>query len=477
MAVVLLVTTFVHAQITWQYTFGGYGSDEGRSVKQTADGGFIVCGSTGSFGPGNGDVYVIKLDSLGSKEWSGAYGTALTDEGWSVVPLADGSVVGGTTYSGTNSGYDGLLIRLDDTGEVVWQKTAGTDQWDLLYDVVGNASGFLAVGQSYSSGSGDVWLVQFDADGDTLWTRTFGTDHVEEGRALCVTPDGGCVIAGSDRLDDGSIDVLVMKVDQNGALEWRRSLGGPGDQTGYGITIAGDSNFVVGGSTRGFADPWSMLMAKLNTSGDSLWLTSPGGGAEDWEGHEILALDDGQLVMAGYSSGIGAGGRDAYLIFTDPDGYWTFGPSYGGFEDDEFWAVDTTSDGGFVCVGSTNSLGPGIEAVFVVKTDGDTLNAPIIEVFDPLAVPETGPLGPLVLFPDPARPHDLITINAVGHIPGSGSIEVTLADVYGRPVHRSSLPPSEDRFELPDLRPGLYFITLRRAGEQWLSGRLVVSAG
>lgn len=477
MAAVLVVATFAHAQITWQYTFGGYGSDEGRSVQQTADGGYLVCGSTGSFGPGNGDVYVIKLDSLGTKEWSGAYGTALTEEGWSVVPLADGSVVGGTTYSGTNSGYDGLLIRLDDSGEVVWQKTAGTDQWDLLYDVAGNASGFLAAGQSFSSGSGDVWLVQFDADGDTLWTRTLGTDHVEEGRALCVTPDGGCVIAGSEWLDDGSIDALVMKVDQNGALEWSRSLGGPGDQKGYGIAIATDSNFVVGGSTRGFAEPWSMLMAKLNTSGDSLWLTSPGGGTEDWEGHEILALDGGQLVMAGYSSGIGAGGRDAYLIFTTPDGYWSFGPSYGGFEDEEFWAVDTTSDGGFVCVGSTSSLGPGIEAVFVVKSDGDTLNAPIIEVFDPLSLPDADPLGPPMLFPNPAQAHDVITINTGGQMGCSRSVEVDMVDVHGRSLLITSLASGTRQFELPDLSPGLYTVTIQWAGERKLIGRLVVTDG
>ena len=104
----LLWATVADGQITWRKTYGGFGIDVGHSIKQTLDGGYLALGTTGSFGLGSSDFYLVKLDADGNREWSSTYGTPSIEQGWSIAQGVNGYALAGFT-SGIGGGYDGMV--------------------------------------------------------------------------------------------------------------------------------------------------------------------------------------------------------------------------------------------------------------------------------------------------------------------------------------------------------------------------------
>ena len=116
--------------------YGGNGYDVGYDVKQTLDGGYIITGSTSSFGQGNTDMYLLKLDSLGQKQFETSFGGYNNEIGKSVVQLSDSSyVMVGYTSSTGFGGYDIFLVKADKAGTLLWQKTIGGTDWDFAHSL------------------------------------------------------------------------------------------------------------------------------------------------------------------------------------------------------------------------------------------------------------------------------------------------------------------------------------------------------
>ena len=206
----------------WTRTYGGDSTDLGYSVLQTSDGGYIIAGSTESFGAGEFDVYLIKADANGDTIWTKTYGGTEYDFGYSIAQTFDGGyIAAGYTESYGAGLRDVYLIRTDSLGDTLWTKTFGGDSHDGGYSIQQTSDGgYVVVGYTEVS----AYLIKMDANGDTSWTRAYElTDALAtSGRSVQQTADNGYIIAGRSTyapppVPSGS---FLIKTNVNGDTIW-----------------------------------------------------------------------------------------------------------------------------------------------------------------------------------------------------------------------------------------------------------------
>lgn len=318
----------------WQKAIGGVGSDIARSVVQTADEGFVVAGSTDSFGTGEGDALVVKMDGSGDIEWQRAYGTPRSDEVRSIKEVVDdGFIVVGMTTNIKETGYldfpqvletDAWVLRLDGSGNIVWQFAIGGEEDDYATDVcLVSDGGFLVVGHTRSSGFGDwdCWAIKLDFLGGVVWQKTYGTASGEEVAAVAQSADGGFVVLGRTA---GPYDYktlgLVIKLDADGGVLWQKTFENADWITTKSLVQESDGSVVFVGDADPIASGDSdLILVKMSIDGDIEWQKSYGGGFDEY-GSGVVETGDGTYAISGYAASYGAGEYDCWSMEVDVDG-------------------------------------------------------------------------------------------------------------------------------------------------------------
>ncbi|MEO0211763.1 MAG: hypothetical protein ABIN66_07925 [candidate division WOR-3 bacterium] len=205
---------------SWAKTFGGLSYEWPYSVAKTVDGGCAIAGITQSFGAGRWDFFVIKLISDGSLTWAKTFGGASDDWSYSIIQPADGYVIVGTTASYGVGNRDILVIKLALNTSLIWARTFGGPGDDWAGSVIQTADGGYAVGgytTSFGAGNGDLLILKLASDGSLTWAKTFGGTSMDSAHSLIQTTDGGYAIAGyTTSFGAGSRDFLVLKLDSDG---------------------------------------------------------------------------------------------------------------------------------------------------------------------------------------------------------------------------------------------------------------------
>ncbi len=276
---VYLIRTNANGIVLWSKEYGGsIGlSDKGYSVRETSDGGFIITGTTETYGSGGDDVYLLKVSALGAVQWTTTIGSAgavsVMDAGREVQETNDGGyiVVGYTSAIDINFS-DVYLIKLNSTGVVQWKKTYGGSSYDIGYTVQQTTdNGFIigATTNSYGAGNWDAYLIKTDANGVLQWSKAYGKSGEDRAQCARQTPDGGYILCGrSASFGLGSFDVALYKTDANGTLLWTKGYGGAGDDQGFYVRPIGTS-FVFCGYTVSFgAGIKDVFFAKSDASGN-----------------------------------------------------------------------------------------------------------------------------------------------------------------------------------------------------------------
>jgi len=355
---------------------GGEKFDAGVSLIQTSDGGYAIAGYTESFGAGEKDVYVVKLDANGNLQWTKTIGGPESEEGNSLIQTSDGgyAIAGYTTSFGAGE-WDVYVVKLDANGNLQWTKTIGGKGWDVGISLIQTSDGGYAITgltQSFGAGGADVYVVKLDASGNLQWTKTFGGKNDDGGISLVQTSDGDYAIAGSTRsFGAGEADVYVVKLDANGNLQWTKTIGGKKHDVGSSLIQTSDGGYAITGATKSFgAGEADVYVVKLDANGNLQWTKTIGGPGYEI-GHSLIQTSDGGYAIAGNTESLsfGAGWNDVYVVKLDANGNLQWTKTIGGPGSEEGYSLIQTSDGGYAIAGYTKSFGAGKNDVYVVKLD------------------------------------------------------------------------------------------------------------
>ena len=392
----VLIAAAAFAQVApdtlWTRTYGGSNYDCGLSARQTTDGGFVIAGTVDSdYGWDYGDVWLIKTNANGDTVWTQTYGGNGTDQGRCVQQTNDGGyIIVGSTYSYGAGGRDVYLVKTNANGDTAWTRTFGGSSDDTGVSVQQTSDGgYIIVGYTWSYGAGDwdVYLIKTDANGNESWHRTFGGSRLDTGSSVLQTTDGGYIIAGTtiSLTPFGGSDVYLIKTDANGNQLWYRIFGVEGFDNGASVQQTTDGGYIIAGETHGLAvgtmDAW---LIKTDANGSQSWNRTFGVGDAD-EARSVQQTADGGYILAGHTGIYGsASSYDFYIVKTDVSGIEEWHKVLGGSNGDYARSVQQTSDGGYIIAGETYSYGAGGSDVWLIRLERDSLPpAQTIEVTYP----------------------------------------------------------------------------------------------
>lgn len=351
--------------LTFFRTYGGSNTDAGKCVRRTVDGGFIIGGTTPDVS-GTTDIWIVKTDFRGTVQWNRSFGTSAKSENvFDIKQTIDGGYIVVGTARPTISDRDVWLIKLDASGNILWQTTYGSAKADEPVNVFVTSDGGYVVGAwSWGLGAGqtDAWIFKVNSAGAMVWQHTYGWASFEDVFGFAETSDGGYVFVGFTQSLDASNGMWIGKLNSNGNMEWQRTY--PGYQ-GYKVQQISDGGYIISGM-KAYYGGYVCLM-RLDFSGTMLWSNLYGGsGADSCSTGNVCQLHDGGFAFNGYTS-YGAGGNDAWLVRTDPDGNMLWHRTYGGPEYDRGYGLILLEDDSFVMTGSVTNNGN--HELFLLRTN------------------------------------------------------------------------------------------------------------
>ncbi|WP_353777130.1 hypothetical protein [Winogradskyella sp. 3972H.M.0a.05] len=417
--------TSFNGDVQWARTFGGSNEDIAYSVIETQDGNIAVLGYTNST---DGDLsnktlevndyWFLKLDQEGNILLNKTYGGSGDDRGQKIIQTPDGgyAIVGYSMSSdgdgSNNEGFhDNWILKLDNSGNIIWEKSYGFSGHDHAYGLIATndggffMTGFLDVTASGGEGNdtasrstnrhgvGEFWCHKLDANGDLQWRRYFGGTNNDRSFSVVQANDGGYVIAGFSESTDfditgnqGSYDYWVIKLDIEGNLVWQKTLGGSGIDQSRSIVRTNDNGYIIAGNSfssdgdvdnnKGSSDFW---LAKINDNGNVVWKKNYGG--SDFDFASSIRKGQTGYIVSGYTKSLDGdltnnkGDNDYWVIKINESGDLLWQKNYGGSGLDLAHDAIEMTDRSIILVGDTESLdgdiieNKGLKDALIVKVN------------------------------------------------------------------------------------------------------------
>jgi hypothetical protein len=468
--------------VLWIKTYGGPLNESGHYIRQLADSGFIIAALTESFGAGLEEGLIVRTDAAGDVIWSKTYGGVLGDRILAVEPTLDNNfILVGSTSSYGSGDWDILVLKIDQAGDTLWTRIIGGQYYDAAISVTqADDGGYTFSGRMASLGQGyrDVVIFKTDFNGDLLWFRTYGGLGDEEGMAIKQTNDGGYIVTGATTsFGLLSYEAYVLKTDADGILEWSRTYGGPKIDASYSVEQTTDNGFIITGFTDSYSyisnrnlpynvlgdDSSDVLVLKLDANGDTLWSRAFGGLRTD-EAYSVIQTNYGYIVGA-YSNSF-ADSSDAYNIHMDNSGVSDCHTLY-------IHPIIT------IPPTVVNSYTPAYITGIVVNNAALTIGNTVWIETDSCTVTgideQHNSRICINIFPNPFRSSATILLPEDFEL--SGMIALTIYDVFGKAVRKITSPVSDNKINIEkgNLSDGIYFIELRSQENKIYTGKVIVA--
>jgi len=457
----------------WAKAYGGSDWDDTYAVAVAPNGDIIVVGETESFGAGQEDVWVLRLDEHGNVKWQKTYGGE-GQEGATSVAIADNGDIIVVGYAGSfGAGYfDAWVLRLDENGNIKWQKTYGGSDKERANAVVIADNGDIIVVGSHEirdiSPNRDIWVLRLDKNGNLKWQRTYESGSDTDGAyGVAVAPNNDIIVTGS----------FTMRLDANGNVIWAKDI--------HGNTVAIEDNgdIIVATSTRSFGtgshDVWVL---RLDENGNVKWSKTYGG--SDWDNANAVAVaPNDDIIVAGHAESFTDDfWGDVWVLRLDENGNVKWEKTYGGDDSDYVEAVTIASNGDIIVAGDTHSFGTGSHDVWVLKLPpGGSLPSFSKDSKATIGEPdiETRSLEVKVLYPEIKIMTSQAIIQdsnaTVTTIIGPGTLEISSspsgAKIYVNGEYKGVTPLTLS------LMPGTYEVRITKDGYEDYTGMIGVKTG
>lgn len=396
----------------WDKRFGGVNGDSLSALAITSDDGYLLGGSSYSGiggdksedSRGGSDFWIVKIDGVGTKVWDKRFGGSSHEELYALTATPDGGIlVGGYSASGVGGDVseasrgtsDYWILKTDGSGSKVWDKRFGGSSSDILVDChVVSDGGFLLCGNSYSGVTGDkteenrglsdYWVVKIDGSGNKVWDKGFGGSDYDFISAVATTASNGYLLGGisyseadgdKSETSRGGADYWVVKIDGSGNKVWDRRFGGSGEDYFTALVATSDGGHLLGGTSysgadgdkseasRGSSDYW---IVKIDGSGNKVWDKRFGGISSD-DLYALASTSDGGCILGGFSdsevngdkSEASRGGSDFWVVKIDVNGNKVWDKRFGGSDNEALRAIAVTDEGGYVLGGVSSSSADG----------------------------------------------------------------------------------------------------------------------
>jgi len=309
----------------WEHEYGIPGNETTRGLTHTTTGGFAFVGSQKS-PDGDDDIWLVQTDSEGGLIWDRRFGDpAGQEQGQEVLSLEDGGFAIGANTTTKGAGHmDFWLIRTDDDGQLLWDRTYGSAKTDMLYALCAVDGGFALAGERWDEEEGVYawWLIRTDHMGEILWEKRHVTGILGFARDVAITPDGGFILAGHSLIlgDEKGRQLHALRIDPPGTLAWERSYGGLGEDKGAGVFVHADGALSLVGSTWKSGLDQDAWLLRTDALGFVIWDRTFGAEGQD-SFIAALGLPDGGVAALGWQGGENASGTDRLLVRTDPTGH------------------------------------------------------------------------------------------------------------------------------------------------------------
>jgi len=260
-----------YGEVMWEHTFGGSKSDEIKSLIQTRDGGFALCGFTDSEGSGKGDFWLLRLNAVGDLMWEEVYGGKYDERGHSIIQGPDDAffMAGYGVYP--RSASDMVILKVDRNGKGIWRKRVREKGVGVAEGIAMASDGSLMVagrGSKTEAGSLDGRLMGLSPSGSVMWTRDLGEEGAE-GLVDIEKVSGGFILAGQRQRRESNRDIWLLKVNESGDLIWEQNPIASKKDWAHGISPCRDGGFLLAGGTRSYGNGGSdMLIMKTNLRGE-----------------------------------------------------------------------------------------------------------------------------------------------------------------------------------------------------------------
>lgn len=319
-------------------------------------------------------LFVTCAKAQSSTAWSKTFDASSNDRGFSLIKTQEGgyAMLGTSMSHSITAGLvNALLIITDAEGNMLWNQTY--NGMGAVYPcalIQTGDGGYVLAGYTYSlEGANPMsWFAKTDAAGNLLWNKTYSELGNIIGNII-QTSDGGYALVGCTTISNDFVQAWLTKTDADGNIQWKQDYGTSGDNELYAIIPVANDGYILGGYTTsmgaGEEDFW---LIGTNSHGNMLWNQTYGDLS-----HNILSTlvqtSDGGYALFGFSS-LDSANEDFMTVKTDASGVLEWVKTYGGLNIEEAFSGIQTTDGNYVTVGVT-STSTGIGNAWMVKTDAD----------------------------------------------------------------------------------------------------------